>query len=360
MTDPGTYSSVYPQLLHAQWNGATATDMIFPTFLFSVGVAITLSFRARLERGESRSRIAKHVAIRSVVIFLIGLALNGFPDYNLHTIRIPGVLQRIALCYLCAGLMWLGLSGAAAGDAIARRIWLMVVVILFGYWATLRFVPVPGFGTNRLDSLGYLGAYIDRAVFGINHLWAYGTTPGVGVTYDPEGILSTLPAIATTLIGVLTGEFLRVTRSLRANSGYLAAAGFLLFVAGVLLNPVFPINKRMWTSTFVLLSGGVALMLFALLLYVVDIKQWRRWSAPLLVFGTNAIFTFALSNVITMMTDRIHIGAPPLSLHQWGNVHLFASWLPPVTASLAYAISIVLLNMLVVLPLYRKRIFLRL
>jgi predicted acyltransferase len=362
VTDPGTYSAVYPQLLHAQWNGATATDMIFPTFLFSVGVAITLSFRSRLMRGESRGQILRHVMGRSIVMFAVGLALNGFPDYDFHTIRIPGVLQRIALCYLCAGCVYLGLSGDDDEGENSRRtgrIGSLVFLILVGYWAVLKFVPVPGFGSNRLDSLGYLGAYIDRAVFGIRHLWPWGTTPGIGVTYDPEGILSTVPAIATTLIGVLTGEFLRTQRGLAAKARYLGTAGVVLLITGLLLNPIFPINKRIWTSTFVLVSSGVALAVFAVLLVVVDLKQWRGWTTPLLVFGSNAILAFTLSTVITVLTDRIHVGETGQTFHAWANLQLFATWLPSVCASLAYAIAIVMLNLVLLWPLYWKRIFVR-
>jgi len=358
VTDPGTYSAVYPQLLHAPWNRATATDMIFPTFLFTVGVAITLSFRSRMLRGESRSRIARHMVIRSVVIFFVGVALNGFPDYDLHNIRIPGVLQRIALCYLCAGLLYLGLERQGSEAGGQRRAWsigMLVFVILSGYWALLRFVPVPGFGANRLDSLGYLGAYVDRAVFGIHHLWPYGTTPGVGVTYDPEGILSTLPAIATTLIGVLAGELQRTKLSLTHKAAYLAASGLVFFGAGLLLNPSFPVNKRIWSSTFVLLSGGASLVVFAVLLYIIDLKQWKRWTPPLLVFGTNAILAFALSSMITVLTDRIHVGSP--TFHQWADGRGLATGMPAMDASLAYAIAVVLFNMAILWPLYRKRIF---
>jgi len=311
-------------------------------------------------RGESRSRIARHMVIRSVVIFFVGVALNGFPDYDLHNIRIPGVLQRIALCYLCAGLLYLGLerqSSEAAGQRRAWSIGMLLFVILSGYWALLRFFPVPGFGANRLDSLGFLGAYVDRAVFGIHHLWPYGTTPGVGVTYDPEGILSTLPAIATTLIGVLAGELLRTKLSLTHKAAYLAASGFVFFGAGLLLNPSFPVNKRIWSSTFVLLSGGASLVVFAVLLYIIDLKQWKRWTPPLLVFGTNAILAFALSSMITVLTDRIHVGSP--TFHQWADGRGLATGMPAMDASLAYAIAVVLFNMAILWPLYRKRIFVR-
>ncbi len=364
VTDPGTYSAVYPPLLHAPWNGATAADMIFPTFLFAVGVAITLSFAARLQRGESRSALATHVLVRSLLLFLIGLAINGFPDYSLSTLRIPGILQRIALCYLAGGLIYLGLSGEQGEKAPSRKTWMIATIvfaILAGYWAALKLVPVPGFGPNRLDSLGNLGAYIDRGVFGIRHLWAWGLTPGYGVTYDPEGLLSTLGAMATTFLGILAGEWLRSGFSRSRKTAGLAIVGLALILGGWLLDPLLPINKRIWTSTFALFSGGVALLLFAALYFLLDVKRWRWWSLPALVFGTNAILAFALSNVITSLADRVHVpsqGMPALTLHQWGYQNL-AAWLPPRHASLAYAILVTALNLALLYPLYRKRFFLR-
>jgi predicted acyltransferase len=364
VTDPGTYSAVYPPLLHAAWNGATLADMIFPTFLFSVGVAITLSFAARLQRGASRSELAIHVLVRSMFLFVIGLAANGFPDYNLATLRIPGVLQRIALCYLACGLVYLGLSGKQQSKAVSRKAWTIAVIVfalLAGYWAALKLIPVPGFGTNRLDSLGNLGAYIDRAVFRIPHMWAWGLTPGYGVTYDPEGLLSTLGALATTFIGILTGEWLRSTFSQTRKVVVMAGVGLALIVGAVLLHPLLPINKRIWTSTFTLFSGGVALGLFATLYFLVDMKRWRWWTPPALVFGTNAILAFALSTVITVFTDRVHIpsqNGPVLTIHQWGN-QAFAGWLQPLHASLAYAAVVTFINLALLYPLYRKRFFLR-
>jgi predicted acyltransferase len=366
VTDPGTYSAVYWPLLHAQWNGWTPTDMIFPAFLFAVGVAITLSFASRIERGDDRATLARHVIIRSVAIFLLGLAINGFPDYNLHTIRIPGVLQRIALCYLCGALFYLGISksGKAAEDR-RRRVTLLAgfAVILLGiYWALLKLVPVPGFGVGRLDRLGNIGAYLDRSLLGTRHLWAWGLTPGYGVTFDPEGLLSTLPAIASLLIGVIAGEWLRTEYSTQRKAFALAAAGLILALAAWLLHPLLPINKKLWTSTFALFSGGVSLLIFSALYSVLDVKGWRWWTPPTLVLGTNAILTFVLSNVITTLTDRVHVNlrdGSALTLHQWTYGHCFATWLQPLHASLGYAIAIVLLNLAIVYPLYRRGIFLR-
>ena len=363
VTDPGTYSAVYWPLLHAEWNGWTPTDMIFPGFLFAVGIAITFSLASRLQRGDNRGKLAGHIAVRSVVIFLLGLAVNGFPDYNLHAIRIPGVLQRIALCYLVAALLYLvSMPAEDAKRSKPRRITFIATiaaVLLAVYWTLMKLVPVPGFGPGRLDSLGNLGAYIDRALLGTRHMWAYGTTPGYGVTFDPEGLLSTIPAIASVLFGILAGEWLSSESSNSHKALGLAAAGLVLALAGCLLHPLLPMNKKIWTSTFVLFSGGVSLLAFSVLYWLLDIRRQHWWAPTALVLGTNAILAFVLSNVITTLTDRIHVGAAGMTLHQWGYHYGFATWLQPVHASLAYAIVIVLLNIGIVYPLYRRRIFLR-
>jgi predicted acyltransferase len=197
-------------------------------------------------------------------------------------------------------------------------------------------------------------------IFGTNHLWAWGLTPGYGVTYDPEGMLSTLPAIAAVLIGVLAGKWLRKEQTGQRRVLGLVIAGTLLSIAGLLLAPYLPLNKRIYTTTFALFSGGISVLTFAVCYLVVDVWRLRRWAAPLLVFGTNAILAFALSSVITTLLDRIHVnsGSGILTLHEWGN-HIFAGFLQPVHASLAYAVTIVLLNLALLYPLYRKRIFLR-
>jgi predicted acyltransferase len=368
VTNPGTYSAVYWPLLHAQWNGWTLTDMIFPSFLFIVGVAMTLSFAARTARGEMRSRLALHLLQRAVILILIGLFLNAFPYFELHTLRIPGVLQRIALCYLGGGLLYLALMPKAGLDnpASTRRRVLtltgLIALLAAGYWLALRFFPVPGFGPDRLDALGNLGAYIDRAVFTTRHMWFYGTTPGYGVTFDPEGLLSTLPATANLLMGLLAGETLRMKYSGARKVVIFVLAGLVLFLAGMAFNSLLPINKKIWTSTFVMLSSGFSLMAFALCYWVVDSRRWRRWTAPLvvpgLVFGTNAILSFSLTNIITPLTDAIHVRAG-MTLHHWGYQAIFLPWLSPVHASLAYALLLVGLNLAIVSVFYRKRIFLR-
>jgi predicted acyltransferase len=368
VTDPGTYNAVYRPLLHATWDGATPTDMIFPAFLFIVGVAITLSLASRIRRGYTPARLVRHTLRRSASIFVIGLVVNGFPDYNLHTLRIPGVLQRIALCYLCGSLLYLATGRLSEGTEERRDRKRSAVfasatlAILAVYWALLKLVPVPGFGTGRLDSLGNLGAYIDRAILGTRHMWPWGLTPSYGVTYDPEGLLSTLPAIATLLLGILAGEWMRTEHPAKRKALVLALAGAVVVAAGWLLHPLLPINKKLWTSTFVLFSGGVSLLIFSLCYAILDVRRWKWGAFPALVFGTNAIVAFALSNVITTLTDRIHVpggSGDGLTLHAWGYRCFLTLKLSPIHASLAYAVAIVMINLAILLPLYRKRIFLR-
>lgn len=364
VTDPGTYSAVYKPLLHAQWENPTPTDMIFPSFLVIVGMAIPLSFASHLRRGKTRKEIFGHIIKRSILLFLLGLILNGFPDYNLHTIRIPGVLQRIALCYLAAATLYLAATKTDNTQRHRRNtiITVTLIALLATYWALLKFVPVPGFGPGRLDSFGNLGAYVDRAIFGIQHLWPYGLTPGHGVTFDPEGLLSTLPAIATLLIGVLAGDWLLTNRTPQKKVLVLAIAGACVILTGLILSPSMPLIKKIWTSTFALFSGGIALLTFSVFYFILDVKRWGRWSTPLLVLGTNAILAFALSNIITTLTDRIHVttnAGATLTIHQWLYQILAASLLP-IRASLVYAVTIVLFNLALIYPLYRKRIFLRL
>src|ERR1700682_705848 len=243
VNDPGSCSHIYAPLERAEWNGWTPTDLIFPFFLFIAGVSMVLSFASRAARGITRGSLSIHIARRSVLIFAIGLFLNCFPHFDFHTIRIMGVLQRIALSYLAAGLLYLATChrGTARDGKVCVRanigaIVCVALVLLVGYWALMTFVPVPGYGAGHLSPDENLGAYIDRALMG-GHLWSESRT------WDPEGFLSTLPAIATALIGILTGEWLRSERKGTRKVEGLAIAGTVLMLAGDLFDPYFPINK---------------------------------------------------------------------------------------------------------------------
>ncbi len=364
VTDPGTYAARFAPLAHAEWDGATLTDMIFPCFLIITGVSLTLSFAARLGRGASHGQLLLHALRRCVWLIVLGLLVNGFPFYDLAHLRLPGILQRIGVCYLLAAALYLPLRREGVTDRMRLGVLgAIIFVCLAGYWALLVLYPTPGFGPGHLDSLRNLPAVIDRAVFTVPHLWAYGLTPGYGVTYDSEGLLSTLPAFATVLFGVLAGEVLRDGTNRQRQCGLLALAGLLLWLAGLGLSPWLVLNKRIYTPTFALFSDGLSLLLLAGLFYLIDIRNLRRgWTLPL-IFGTNAIFAFVLSSVITGLLNAVHVRDSGVFVSLQASLyrHVFAaSWLPSKLSSLGYALAIVLLNAALVYPLFRRRIFLKL
>jgi predicted acyltransferase len=362
VNDPGSWGHIYSPLEHAEWNGWTPTDLIFPFFLFIVGVSLTLSFASRIARGITRRALAIHVLRRSALIFAIGLFLNGFPNFDLSSIRIMGVLQRIALCYLVAGLLYLGTftKEVVAGrpDRVRANLRVMAAVaiaLLIGYWALMTFVPVPGYGAGHLGKDDNLGAYVDRTLMR-GHLWSE------SVTWDPEGFLSTLPAIASLLIGILAGEWLRSDREAGRKALGLAAAGLVLLAAGRLLHPYFPINKNLWTSSFVLFTGGFAMLALAACYWIVDGRAWRAWAAPFLVFGMNAILAYALAALVSEVStdfEFLHFHGRETTLHGWIYDKYFVPYASPVNASLAFAVFFVLVIYALLWPLYRGKVFLR-
>ncbi len=369
VNDPGSGEHVFAPLEHADWNGATPTDMIFPCFLVMVGISMTLSFATRLERGASHGHLALHAVRRGALLVFLGLVLNAAPQFDMAHLRFPGVLQRIGVCYTLGALLFLALPGPESGRWRRGReiaIATVTVALLGGYWLLLRFYPTPGFGAGRLDSYGSLTAVVDRAVFGLDHIYRYGTTPGLGITYDPEGLLSTLPSLATLLLGVLAGEELR--RQRRAGwtgaktCAALASGGTALWLLGLALSPLLPLNKKLWTSTFAVFSAGIALLLLAGCFYLVDLRRARRGLTLPLIFGTNAILCYVLADIVGIALGEIHVGSPEgrVSLHAFLYRNLSSSRLPPEIASVIYAVGFVLVITALVYPLYRRRIFLRL
>ena len=360
VNDPGSWDHIYAPLEHAEWNGWTPTDLIFPFFLFIAGISMTLSFASRASRGVTRAPVARHIVRRSALIFAIGLFLNGFPTFDFHSIRIMGVLQRIALCYLAGGLLYLFTArrDSSANGRARSNVALItgtIVFLLVGYWAVMKFVPVPSYGAGHLGKDDNLGAYVDRTLMG-GHLW------GESVTWDPEGILSTFPAIATLLIGILAGEWLRSERESGRKALGLVIAGIPLLLLGRLLDPYFPINKNLWTSTFVLFTGGFALLLFAVCYWVVDVRGWRKGATPSLVFGRNAILAYAVAALVSeISTDfDFHDSAGRLrTLHGWFYGRYFIPHASPINASLAFAVVFVALIFVLMLPFYRWKIFVR-
>jgi len=348
VNNPGTWAAIYDPLEHASWHGWTPTDLVFPFFLFIVGVSLTLALGRRAEEGGGRRDLYVKIARRTLIIFALGLVLAGFPSYDLSTIRIPGVLQRIAVCYLLASLIFLHTKWRTQA--------VIAAALLLGYWALMALVPVPGFGAGMLDSKeGNLAAYLDRALLE-GHLWRHAKV------YDPEGILSTLPALATTLLGVLTGHLLRSRRSELEKVAAMFVAGAAGVVAGWAWNHWFPVNKALWTSSYVLLTAGLALQLLAVCYWLIDIKGHRAWARPFLIFGTNALALYFLAEFFARLIGLPLFARPDGSRAGLQSViyeNLFASWAAPTNASLLYALSTVLLWLGVMAVFYRKKIFIK-
>lgn len=363
VTDPGTYAHVFPQLTHAPWNDPTATDLIFPCFLVMVGISVDLSFRSRLDRGASMQQLTLRALRRAVLLILVGLLVNAFPDFRFRDFRFAGILQRIGVCYFAAAALW----GATAWKRVSRRHRQVVFVgagllSLGVYWSLLKLYPTPGFGAGHLDPVGNIASVLDRHLFGIQHIFQWGIrTPGFGVSSDPEGVLSTLGAVAATLFGVAAGEELVRDGHRAQQSRAIASAGVVLWLLSLLLRPAMPINKPLFTPTFALWSTGLSLVAFAGLLWLIDVRQVRRGWTFALIFGSNAILAFLLSQVLTTVLSRSHLPtAPATPLYMAADALLFGSWLPPRMASLLWAVCVVLLNAAILYPLYRRRIFFRL
>ena len=340
VNNPGTWSHVYPPLLHAPWHGWTPTDLIFPFFLYIVGVSMTFSF-SKLA-GKPTKEIYWKVFRRTLVIFGLGLMLSGFPSYDFSTIRIPGVLQRIAVVYCIASLITLntGLKGRAWATAI----------ILLAYWAMMKLIPVPGFGAGDLSVEGNLAGFVDSHLLS-GHMWA------VSRTWDPEGLLSTLPAIATTMSGVLTGHLLRSGKSKEEISSWMFMIGWLAIVVGLFWSIVFPLNKSLWTSSYVVFTSGAALQFLGFCYFLIDAKGIQKWALPAIIYGMNALAVFVLSGLVARLLNLIHIG--DLSLKVWIYENLFASWASPMNASLAFAVTNILFWLGMMAILYYKRIFIK-
>lgn len=378
VNDPGTWSAIYPPLEHAAWNGWTPTDLIFPFFLFIVGITTHLSLSARRARGASERDIRMQILRRGAMIFLLGFILNGFPFFTwsdiggvadptflqrvidrLYHWRIMGVLQRIGLAYMCAALLTQGVS--------VKRIIVTIGSLLLGYWVVMTALPVPGSG-GALGALlldvpsGTMAAFWDRIIldwsrFGLgNHIWSG------SVTFDPEGTLSTIPAICTAMLGVLAGRWIGRERPLAERLNALFAAGCLGMLFGLIWNWSFPINKSIWTSSYVLFTAGLATVSIATIMWLVDVQGFRRWTNFFVIYGTNPLVAFMGSGLLarliySVIWVRYHGERMPFETAIYDS--LFASWLSPVNASLAFALCFVGLWFCILLVLYRRRIFLK-
>jgi len=349
VNNPGSWSYVYSPLKHAKWHGWTPTDLVFPFFLFIVGVAISLSFSKRINRGDAKSQLSIKVIRRTLIIFAIGIFLSLFPFFNLSNLRIPGVLQRIAVCYFFASLIFLY---ANKKTQVGWTVFLLAI-----YWFLIKIIPVPGFGSGVLEPEGNLCWYIDSNLLA-GFTWTYAPVPG----FDPEGILSTIPAVATVMFGIFTGDWIRTPKESYEKVAGLFVAGNILLVLGIIMNIWLPINKNLWTSTYSVFMAGMALNFLGMCYWIIDIKGYQSWTKPFVVFGSNALAVFALSALIakiTIYTKWDLVDGSTISLKTFLYENLFRSWAGDYFGSLLYPITWIFIYLGLMWILYRRKIFIK-
>ena len=328
----------YAQLEHSEWNGWTLTDTVFPSFLWIVGVAITLSLGKRLQLGDAPSQLLPRVFRRALLLYVLGLLIYVYPTFSFSQQRLLGVLQRIAICYLIASIIYL-YTGIRAQIAA-------IVILFAAYWLMMTFIPVPGYGAGHLDLAGNFAHYIDRIVLGAHN---YASAK----TWDPEGIVSTLPAIGSTLLGIMAGHILRLELPLAARRNRLLLAGACLLILGLLWNTVLPINKKLWTDSFATFMSGLDFVVLAAFIWLVDEQRRHKIVTPFVITGMNAITVYLASEFFSELLD----GA---GWHDRLYDSFFAPLASPRNASLLWALSFTALMYLLAWLLYRRRWFIRL
>jgi predicted acyltransferase len=344
VNNPGNWQHVYAPLRHARWHGWTPTDLVFPFFLFIVGVSVSLALTKRRERGDRHSSLYMKIFVRSLILFALGILLRLLFRFDFENLRIPGVLQRIAVCYLVSALVFtkVGAKGRAA----------LTFFLLAAYYLVLKFVPVPGYGPGVLDYEGNLCSYIDSKLLA-GHLYR--------PNFDPEGILSTCPAIATTLLGTLCGDWLRSLKNSFLKSLGLFIAGIALLSSGLFLHPYFPINKQLWTSTFVLFTAGAALLLLGICFVLLDVLKLKKWAFPFLVLGSNAIFAYVASTLMTKIFEMIKVSNDQgtVALKAYIYEHLLVPLAGNLNGSFLYAFIFTLIWIVIMIPFYRRHIYIK-
>lgn len=354
VNNPGDWGNIYAPLRHADWHGCTPTDLIFPFFLFIVGVSIAYALGTKKEFLTDHSGIIFTAFKRALILFGLGLFLSVYPKIftepleALKNVRIPGVLQRIAVVFFISAVLFIKTSSRT-------QLKIFIGVLIF-YWLIMTLVPVPGVGYANLEKETNLGAWLDRTILTEAHLWK------LSKTWDPEGILSTMPAIATGLFGVLTGTYLRrkdIDTATKIAS--LFSIGTLAVIMGLIWDLFFPINKALWTSSYVLYTGGLATIGLAMLYWFIDHKENKAWTTPFVAYGVNAITVFFLSGLIprTLGLIKMDLDGNEVGAQVWIYQKFFASHLSPVNASLAYAITYVLLWFIILWIMYRKKIIIK-
>lgn len=348
VNNPGDWSHIYAPFEHAEWNGCTPTDLIFPFFLFIVGVSIVYALSTKKQDTTNHNLLMRIVLKRAAVLFGLGMFLSLFPFFNFAEVRIPGVLQRIALVYLVCAILFIKLD---------QKVYFKLFVgILFSYWLLMAFVPVPGVGEPSLGRDTNLGAWLDRLVFTEAHLWKSSRT------WDPEGLLSTLPAIGTGLFGVMMGLILKSSQRTQENKVvWLFVYGFIAVLIGLFWDTFFPINKSLWTSSFVLFTGGLASMVLATSYWIIDVKGFTKFTKPFVIYGINAITVFFASAIIarTMSLIKINANGELVNLKSYLYHLFFTPYLSPLNASLAGAITFVVIWYFILWLMYKKNVIIK-
>ncbi|PSL32652.1 acyltransferase family protein [Dyadobacter jiangsuensis] len=336
---PGHEDYVFPTLRHTQWNGLTFTDLIAPTFLFIVGVSIALAYSKK--RDAPKGALYRKIIIRSLKIFAVGMFLNMLPDFNFSNLRYTGTLHRIAIVFLVCAILFLNTNW--------KQQFGLAVTILLLYWLALTTIPTPGIGKVMLEPGVNLAAWVDQQYLP-GKMWQG--------TWDPEGILSTFPSIATTITGMLAGQLMLLPLSPNEKSNYLLTAGFAIAALGYFWNLIFPTNENLWTSSFVLVTSGFASMLLGALYFLIDIRGGRKGITLGVIFGANAIAAYVLADILALLFYIMPVGADTLNHH--AVAALSQSGMDPRLASMLYALFFVCINFIPAFLLYKKRIFIKL
>ncbi len=354
VNNPGDWGHIYAPLEHASWNGCTPTDLIFPFFLFIVGVSIVYAMETKKADPANHKKLMLSVLRRAAIIMFLGWLLSAYPFYNfekhhfinLHTLRIPGVLVRIGIVFgICASIY--------LNTTRKTQLWLFWIFII-SYYLIMTFVPVPGFGAANLQPETNLGAWLDRTLIGESHLWKESRV------WDPEGLLGTIPACGTTLFGILIGTWLkRKDKDDATKIAWMFSIGLGAVMLGLLWDLFFPINKALWSSSYVLYAGGLATLGLAFCYWIIDVQGHNKLTKPFVVYGVNAIFVFSFSALLVRTLGFIHVTEKKLTLSQYIFQTVFKPHFSPVNASLAWAICFNLFFMLILWIMYNKKIFIK-
>lgn len=359
VNNPGNGRFVYWPLEHARWNGLTPTDLVFPFFLFISGVSIVFALSSRKESGHGYPALIRTIIRRGLLLILIGITVHSIPGlYELQhwswarffrEMRFPGVLQRIGLVYMAASILFLTCS--------RRTLWILSFGFILLYYLIMAFIPVPGVGPATFDPAMNLESYVDRLLLGTHHL--YRST----LFWDPEGILSTLPAISTGLFGILTGMVLRGAKENLHKFRFMLRQGLMLLVLGMLFSQIFPLNKNLWSSSFVLVTAGLGNMLLAFFYYFIDLRKHTGWTKPFIVYGMNSILAYAIAETLDTFTGYIQLPAPngrKTGLLGYLYIHLFEpAFSSPFNSSMVWSVCYSFLFMPLLWYFYKKKIFLK-